>query len=240
MDSISGDDSNNGKKIRNVLIDHVLCFKSISRGAVEISDGTDFITARNIYAEDAVYGVDIQDHKSANQQNTNVTVIGALIRRCKYGVVTRNNDFNHTRLTLSDIIIEDCIEPIKISNTSHVIIGDIQVIDNKSNKPAVQFKNCKYVHADKFHISSSTGLGIIMQVTNTDFFHFSNSFIDNSRSEAKQNILIEYKDEKHYKSLVMRDIIFTNKHDSIPVNTNLPDQLDDCTIENTNAKVFKK
>src|SRR3954468_21948599 len=48
--SISGS-SGNGPKIRNVLVDNIRCYDSDLRGAVEVSDGTDNITVRKVYAE---------------------------------------------------------------------------------------------------------------------------------------------------------------------------------------------
>src|SRR6185369_8540779 len=66
--SISGS-SGHGRKIRNVLVDNVRCYNSRLRGAVEVSDGTDNITVRKVYAEDAVYALDVQDHKEPGQSN---------------------------------------------------------------------------------------------------------------------------------------------------------------------------
>jgi hypothetical protein len=59
--SISGS-GGHGRRIRNVLVENVRCYESALRGAVEVSDGTDNITVRKIYAESAVYAIDVHIH----------------------------------------------------------------------------------------------------------------------------------------------------------------------------------
>src|SRR5262249_50695512 len=51
-----------GHRIRNVLVENVCGYDSRLRGAVEVSDGTDNITVRKVYAERSVYALDVQDH----------------------------------------------------------------------------------------------------------------------------------------------------------------------------------
>ena len=43
------------------------------RGAVEASDGTDNVTVRRVYAEDAAYAIDVHDH-GRSAPNTNILV----------------------------------------------------------------------------------------------------------------------------------------------------------------------
>lgn len=157
--SISGDDGNGGKRIRNVVIDQVSCFGSIARGGVEISDGTDNIKATNIYAQDAIYAVDIQDHQFGNQVNENVTVSNVFAKNCKWGIVTRNNDFGHSRLTLSNITISDCKEPMNISNTKFLVIDNVLVRGSGKGKNHIYIKNCQDVNLKNFRWANSTNTG---------------------------------------------------------------------------------
>lgn len=71
--SISGS-SGSGRRIRNVLVDNVRCYDSRLRGAVEVSDGADNITVRKVYAESAVYALDVQDHNQPGQGNRNIVI----------------------------------------------------------------------------------------------------------------------------------------------------------------------
>src|SRR6185436_1290731 len=100
--SISGS-SGNGHKIRNVLVDNVRCYNSRLRGAVEVSDGTDNITVRKVYAESAVYAIDVQDHHEAGQSNRNVLIEDIYAVRCKHALRTANSKQGHRNLTIRDV-----------------------------------------------------------------------------------------------------------------------------------------
>ncbi len=92
--SISG--GNRGQRIRNVSVENVRLKKGYLRGAVEVSDGTDNITVRHVYAEQAVYAIDVQDHASARKKtaetahpcapNTNVILEDVLAVDCRHAI----------------------------------------------------------------------------------------------------------------------------------------------------------
>ena len=96
--SISGS-SGNGRKIRNVLVDNVRCYDSRLRGAVEVSDGTDNITVRKVYVEDAVYAIDVQDHNKPGQSNRHVVIAA----HCQYAEGSlQSDDSRHHRAAVHD------------------------------------------------------------------------------------------------------------------------------------------
>src|SRR5436190_7728039 len=116
--SISGSNGN-GRRVRNVLVDNVRCYDSDLRGAVEVSDGTDNITVRKVYAESSVYAIDVQDHKQPDQVNRNVVIEDIFALRCKHAIRTANSRQGHSNLTMRDITADSCISPVQISHTEN-------------------------------------------------------------------------------------------------------------------------
>lgn len=142
--SISGG-SGDGRKIRNVLVDNVRCYDSRLRGAVEVSDGTDNITVRKIYAESAVYALDVQDHKKPGQSNVNVVIEDVYAVRCKHAIRTANSRKGHANLTVRDITAQQCTIPVQISHTANVHLSNVRVLDHDSEKPPIQIQDCQGV-----------------------------------------------------------------------------------------------
>ena len=54
-DAVSITSGNRGQRARDVTIENVRLRKGYRRGAVEVSDGTDNITVRNVYAESSKF-----------------------------------------------------------------------------------------------------------------------------------------------------------------------------------------
>jgi hypothetical protein len=127
--SISGS-SKGGPLIRNVLVENIRCYESERRGCVEVSDGTDNITVRKVYAESSVYAIDIQDHGVAAQINRNVVVEDVYALRCKHAIRTSNRPLGHAGLTVRDITAKECTDPIQISNTDNLSLYNVRVIDH--------------------------------------------------------------------------------------------------------------
>ena len=140
--SISGSSHPNGWKIRNVLVDNVRCYDSRLRGAVEVSDGTDNITVRKVYAESAVYALDVQDHNQAGQSNRNVVIEDVFAVKCKHALRTANSRKGHANLTIRDITAQRCIIPLQISHTANVHLSNVRVLDHDSGKSPIQISDC--------------------------------------------------------------------------------------------------
>ncbi len=138
--SISGGSA--GAKIRNVLVDNVRGYKSSQRGAVEVSDGTDNVSVRKVYAEDCVYAVDVQDHNQAHQDNRNVVVQDVYALRCKHAIRTSNTPKGHLNLTIRDVTAERCVQPLRISNTDNVVLDNVRVLDHNSPDSPIAVVRC--------------------------------------------------------------------------------------------------
>lgn len=133
--SISGSDRRDGHRIRNVLVDNVRCYGSERRGAVEVSDGTDNVTVRKVYAEDSVYGVDVQDHSQPGQINRSVVVEDVYALRCRHALRTANRRLGHRGLSIRGIVAEACTRPLQISHTDDVHVSDVRIVDHPGGKP---------------------------------------------------------------------------------------------------------
>jgi hypothetical protein len=138
--SISGS-SGKGRRIRNVLVDNVRCYDSRLRGAVEVSDGTDNITVRKVYAESAVYAIDVQDHHQPGQSNRNVVVEDIYAVRCKHALRTANSRQGHGNLTIRNITAEQCAIPVQVSHTENVQVENVRVL-NHTGKSPLQVSDC--------------------------------------------------------------------------------------------------
>src|SRR4029453_17450901 len=139
--SISGS-SGQGRRIRNVLVDNVRCYDSRLRGAVEVSDGTDNITVRKVYAESAVYALDGQDHNQPDQSNRNVVIEDVFAVRCRHAIRTANTRKGHANLTVRDITARQCTVPVQISHTENIHLSNVRITDHDSGKPPVQLQDC--------------------------------------------------------------------------------------------------
>lgn len=129
--SISGG-GRQGFKIRNVLVDNIRGYDSAARGTVEVSDGTDNITVRKIYAEGNVYAINVQDHKQPAQINRNVVIEDVYAVKCRYGIRTDNRPLGHANLTIRDVTARQCAEPLRISNTDNVVLSNVRVFDHEA------------------------------------------------------------------------------------------------------------
>jgi hypothetical protein len=161
--SISGS-SGKGRKIRNVLVDNVRCYDSRLRGAVEVSDGTDNITVRKVYADSAVYAVDVQDHNQSGQSNRNVVIEDIFAVRCRHALRTANSRKGHGNLTIRDITAEQCAVPVQISHTENVNLSGVRVLEHAGKTP-IQITDCFGVSVRDVVVQNATiqGAALLLQ-----------------------------------------------------------------------------
>jgi len=156
-DAVSISGGNRGERVRDVVIENVSLKKGYKRGAVEVSDGTDNITVRNVYAESCPYGIDVQDHGKGSAPNTNIVVENVEAVRCRHIIRTANRALGHANLTLRNLIGRSCTLPVQISNTKNVTVEGLKVLDHKNEKsPPIVLKNCHGVVLKGLSIESST------------------------------------------------------------------------------------
>lgn len=138
-DLVSLGGGNGGQRIRDVTVENVRLIKGYHRGAVEVSDGADNITVRRVYAEDAPYAIDVQDHGPVKAKtgracapNTKVFLEDVTAVRCQNLIRTANCEtLKHADLTLRNFTARDCAEPLRIRNTTRVLIENLTVSNDK-------------------------------------------------------------------------------------------------------------
>ena len=154
-DAVSISGGIEGRKVRNVTVDNVSQIKGYYRGAVEVSDGTDNITVRNVYAEDCIYAVDVQDHRRKCAANTNVTIENVTAVNCKHVLRTANSPRGHANLTLRNFTAENCEAPVYIKNTEGVSIDGLTILNHQNEKsPPISFENCQSVKINNLKTES--------------------------------------------------------------------------------------
>lgn len=141
-DTVSISGGSQGARIRNVLVDNVRAYRSSRRGAVEVSDGTDNVTVRKVFAEECVYAVDVQDHNRPHQDNRNVVVQDIYAVRCKHALRTSNSPKGHINLTIRDVTAERCRIPVQVSHTDNVVLDTIRVLDHDAADIPLAIANC--------------------------------------------------------------------------------------------------
>ena len=165
--SISGGDSK-GFKVRNVLVDNVRAYDSQRRGAVEVSDGSENVTVRKVYAERCVYAVDVQDHSKPQQINRHVVVEDVYAVDSKHALRTSNRPLGHTALTVRDITAERCSDPIVISNTSGVRLQNVRILDHAGNGSPVVLRNCRGATVRDITVEKTTHTGAALLLEDCD------------------------------------------------------------------------
>lgn len=159
--SISGGDTHSFK-VRNVLVENVRAYDSQRRGAVEVSDGSEHITVRKVYAERCVYAVDVQDHSKPQQVNRHVLVEDVYARDSKHALRTSNRPLGHAGLTIRDITAERCADPIVISNTAGVRLQNVRVLDHSGSGTPIVLRNCRGATMRDVTVEKSTHAGALL------------------------------------------------------------------------------
>ena len=92
-----------GLYVRHLVVENIRSYGSQLRGSVEVSDGSEHVTVRDIYAESSFYGVDIQDHSQPGMINRQILIDGVQVKDCVTAVRTANRDFGHNGLTIRNV-----------------------------------------------------------------------------------------------------------------------------------------
>lgn len=141
--------------IVHVVIDDVRCFKDVlagkedgridSRGAVEVSDGTENITVKRVTAENSEYAVDLQTHDSG-QRNVNIVIEGPIVaRNCLRAVGTRTMPGKCSKVVIQNVFAEKCVCVIDVrQNIDGLEISNVTATaqDLKANASSVAVAKC--------------------------------------------------------------------------------------------------
>ena len=119
-------------RVRDVLVEGVRLLRSLYRGAVEVSDGTDSILVRDVTAEGAMYALDVFHDHGLGKPCTNTVVERVVARACRHIVRTyqpRGGKFlRHSGLSLVNLRGEALTgPPLHIAEANRVCIDDVRV-----------------------------------------------------------------------------------------------------------------
>ena len=143
--SIAGGDRGQGTAIRNVLVEDVRLERGYLRGAVEVSDGTDNVVVRRVYAEHAKYAVEQHDH-GQKVPNTNVLIEDVTAVNCYAVMLGGDNRRGHKNLTLRRFTATNCKLPVKVAHIANVLIEDLTITNQtKADSPRIVLTDCQGV-----------------------------------------------------------------------------------------------
>lgn len=156
-DTVSISGGNGGPVVRHVLVDNGRAYGSERRGAVEVSDGTDNITVRKVYAEECSYAIDVQDHQRPGQVNRNIVIEDVLAVRCRQAIVTNNHHhLAHFNLTVRDATAIDCGVPFRFSHTANLRLSNLRIAYSAA-APAVDLPR-ELLRAPLLHLNACRGV----------------------------------------------------------------------------------
>jgi len=196
-----------GKKVRNVLVENIRCDSCVLRGAVEVSNGTDNITVRKVYASKSAYAVDVQDHRKEFQVNQHIVIEDIFAIDCKMGLRTANADYGHHNLTVRNITAVRCGWPIDLSHTDQVTLQNVTIIDHASEKnPPVKIENCQGISVENVKIERSSYLGAGIEIINSSNIIIDHVIIENS-NQLSYDLLYEANNGLVNQGLIIDNII---------------------------------
>jgi hypothetical protein len=127
--------------VRDIVVENVRAYRSRLRGAVEVSDGSQHITVRNVYAEETVYAVDIQDHNNPKHVNFHVLIDNITAVRCRHAVRFNVQDYGHHDITLANITAVDTEQPLHIRHTSRLTVSNVSILGSGEKHHPVSVTN---------------------------------------------------------------------------------------------------
>lgn len=135
-----------GLFVRHLVVENIRSYGSRLRGPVEVSDGSEHITVRDVYAESSFYGVDVQDHSREGMVNRQILIDGVQVKDCVTALRTANRDFGHNGLTIRNVTgvdfrADERWRPLHVRNTSNVVIENVRIEGGPPEGPWVLVQN---------------------------------------------------------------------------------------------------
>ena len=174
-----GGRGNEGLFVRHLVVENIRSYSSLLRGPVEVSDGSEHITVRDIYAESSLYGVDVQDHSREGMINRQILIDGVQVKDCVAAIRTANRDFGHNGLTIrnvtgTDFRVDDRWRPLYVRHTSNLVIENVRIQGGPKDHPWVIVENSDNVTLRNVTLVGANHDGAALVVEDSD-----NALIDN-------------------------------------------------------------
>jgi len=204
--SLSGTAGGRNPKVRNILVENIRGYDSSLRGSVEVSDGTNNITVRTVYAENCRYAIDVQDHNHPVEINRNILIEDVYAKNCEWAIRTFNHRFGHSNLTLMNITADHCEKPLQLSNTDNLKVQNVYIIGHQGTIAAFSIKNCDAVTVENFSIINSTSTEEALLIKNCDQVLVDRvSLLKNTESHSSA-VSYSISDEREFNSLRISNV----------------------------------
>lgn len=200
-DLISINGENDGH-INHLLVENIRAYNGALRGAVEVSDGTENITVRKVYAESCVYAIDVQDHGYPGAVNDKVLIEGVIAKNCRHAIRTANSDIGHARHIFRDITAENCAEPLRITNVRGVYVENVLIRGHEGEASPLFLSNCRDVTLSNIVLEDIRSQKSALALFNSDL-----AYIDHMQlaedAESEYGIDYEINNGHTYQSLMI-------------------------------------
>ncbi len=188
-DAVSiGGRGNEGLYVRHLVVENIRAYGSQLRGPVEVSDGSEHITVRDIYAESSFYGVDVQDHGKAGMVNRHILIDGVHVKDCVTAIRTANRDFGHDGLTMRNVTGEawrshDQWRPLHVRHTRNLLIENVR-IHGSAGGPSILVQNSDNVTIRNATVVDAAEDGAAVVVEDGDNVLLDNILVTGKRQPA--------------------------------------------------------
>ncbi len=232
-----------GLYVRHLVVENIRSYGSKLRGPVEISDGSEHITVRDIYAESSFYGVDVQDHGREGMINRQIVIDGVQVKDCVTAIRTANRDFGHDGLTIlnvtgTDFRPSDSWSPLHVRNTSNVLIENVRIQGGPADAPWVLIENVDNVSIRNLTLVDANHDGAAVVVEDAD-----NALLDNivfaGNQQPARGVEYRVRSNERFGGLRIRNVVAPGAREAGITLRNLSDSgaLDSYAITDNMATV---
>lgn len=206
-----GGRGNEGLYVRHLVVENIRSYGSRLRGPVEVSDGSEHITVRDIYAESSFYGVDVQDHSQEGMINRHILIDGVQVKDCVTAIRTANRDFGHDGLTIrnvsgQDFRADDRWRPVHVRNTTNVLIENVRISGGPTSGPWLVVENSDNVAIRNVTLADASQEGPAVIIEDAD-----NALVDNvvftGRSRPGRAIEYRIRADERFGGLRIRNVV---------------------------------
>ena len=200
-----------GLYVRHLVVQNIRSYGSMLRGPVEVSDGSEHVTVRDVYAESSMYGVDVQDHSRPGMVNRHIVIDGVQVKDCVTAIRTANRDFGHDGLTIRNVTganfrTEGQWSPVHVRNTRNVLIENVRLAGGPQDRPWVYVQNSDNVTVRNVTLVEAGTDGSALVVEDAD-----NALVDNvvitGEKQPKRGVEYRISSDETFDGLRIRNVV---------------------------------
>jgi len=206
-----GGQGHEGLYVRHLVVQNIRSYGSMLRGPVEVSDGSEHVTVRDVYAESSMYGVDVQDHSRPGMVNRHIVIDGVQVKDCVTAIRTANRDFGHDGLTIRNVTgaefrSEGQWSPVHVRNTRNVLIENVRLAGGPQDRPWVYVQNSDNVTVRNVTLVEAGTDGSALVVEDAD-----NALVDNvvitGEKQPKRGVEYRISSDETFDGLRIRNVV---------------------------------